>query len=381
MSNTFYFTSESVGEGHPDKLCDQISDSVLDACLSQDEKSRVSCSVCAKAGMVMVLGSVCTAARLDVQRVVREAIKSVGYDDGGKGLDYQSCGVVWSVEEYRNNDGGREKMQHSDNDDQGNVFGYATDETQSMMPLSHVLATALVQRLAKVRKENIITWLRPDCKSQVTLEYRKEGGMVIPIRVHTIVISAQHEPQVTNDTIRRDLLEHVIKPVVPPALLDAGTVYHLNPSGRFVIGGPTGDAGLTGRKVIVDCYGGWGAHGGAAFSGRDPAAHGRAAAYAARWAAKSLVAEGLAHRCIIQLSYVVGVEKPISIFVDTYGTGKKTDSEILKIIENNFDFRPSSIIKELNLLRPIYKKTAVFGHFGRDDPDFTWEIPKKLNLK
>jgi S-adenosylmethionine synthetase len=263
--------------------------------------------------------------------------------------------------------------------DQGHMFGYATDESETLMPMTHVLCTQLAAALSKARRDKTVAWIRPDCKTQVTMEYRMEapGRRVVPVRVHTIVISAQHDDNVSNEVIRKDLLEKIIVPTIPAKYLDDKVIYHLNPSGRFVIGGPQGDAGTTGRKIIVDSYGGWGAHGGGAFSGKDPTKVDRSAAYAARWVAKSVVKAGLAHRCLFQVSYAIGVAEPMSLFVDTYGTGKKSDSEILEIIKNNFDLRPGVIIKELNLLRPIYVKTASFGHFGREDPDFTWEKPKQ----
>jgi len=262
--------------------------------------------------------------------------------------------------------------------DQGHMFGYASDETPEMMPLTHVLATKLCSKLVEVRNKGTLSWLRPDAKTQVTVEYKKEGGRTIPLRVHTVVISTQHADTVTQKEIEEGLMEHVIKTTIPADMIDSRTIYHLNPSGRFVIGGPQGDAGLTGRKIIIDTYGGWGAHGGGAFSGKDPSKVDRSAAYAARWIAKSVVAAGLAHRAIVQISYAIGVAKPLSVFVDTYGTGKKTDHEILAIINSNFDLRPGIIIRDLNLKRPIYEKTASNGHFGRNDPDFTWEQPKKL---
>lgn len=385
MSDTFLFTSESVNEGHPDKLCDQVSDAVLDACIREDPTSRVACETCTKTGMVMIFGEITTTATVNYEQVIREALKEIGYDDVNKGLDYRTCNVIVAIEEQSPDIAqsvDATKLEDTGAGDQGIMFGYATDETESLMPLTHQLATSLGARLTAVRKSGLCPWVRPDGKTQVTCEYRMDGGRPVPLRVHTIVISTQHSEDITNEDIRKQLMEHVIKPVVPAEYLDDKTIFHLNPSGRFVIGGPHGDAGLTGRKIIIDTYGGWGAHGGGAFSGKDTTKVDRSAAYAARWAAKSLVAAGLCHRALVQLSYAIGVAQPLSIFVDTYGTGKlrsgKTDAEIATILKNNFDFRPGCIIRDLNLRRPVMKKTAAYGHFGRTDPDFTWEVPKEL---
>jgi len=376
-----------VNEGHPDKLCDQVSDAVLDACIREDPASRVACETCAKTGMVMIFGESTTAATVNYEQVVREALRDIGYDDVNKGLDYRTCNVIVAIEEQSPDIAqsvDAQKLEDIGAGDQGIMFGYATDETESYMPLTHNLATSLGSRLTEVRKTGICPWVRPDGKTQVTCEYRMDNGRPIPIRVHTIVISTQHDETVTQDEIKAQLLEHVIKPIVPAEYLDEKTVYHLNPSGRFVIGGPHGDAGLTGRKIIIDTYGGWGAHGGGAFSGKDTTKVDRSAAYAARWVAKSIVAAGLAHRVLVQLSYAIGVSYPLSIFVDTYGTGltrsQKTDAQITEIVKNNFDLRPGAIIRDLNLRRPFLKKTAAYGHFGRADPDFTWETPKPLTL-
>jgi len=387
MSDTFLFTSESVNEGHPDKICDQVSDAVLDACIREDPASRVACETCTKTGMVMIFGEITTSANVNYEQVIREALKDIGYDDVAKGLDYRTCNVIVAIEEQSPDIAqsvDATKLEEIGAGDQGIMFGYATDETEELMPLTHNLATSIGAKLTEVRKNGVCPWVRPDGKTQVTVEYKLVDGKPVPQRVHTIVISTQHSEEITNEDIRAQLVEHVIKPVVPANYLDEKTIYHLNPSGRFVIGGPHGDAGLTGRKIIIDTYGGWGAHGGGAFSGKDTTKVDRSAAYAARWVAKSLVAAGLAHRVLVQLSYAIGVSYPLSIFVDTYGTGAirsgKTDVEITEIVKNNFDLRPGAIIRDLNLRRPVLKKTAAYGHFGRNDPDFTWETPKKLNF-
>jgi S-adenosylmethionine synthetase len=381
MADTFLFTSESVNEGHPDKLCDQVSDAVLDACLAADPQAKVACETAAKTGMVLVFGEITTSAHIDFQKIVRDAVKEIGFDSSDKGFDYKTCNVLVAIEQQSPDIAQGVHVGRAEEDlgagDQGIMFGYATDETPEMMPLSHVLATKIGLRLTQVRKSGECPWVLPDGKTQVTVEYKKVGGLTIPQRVHTIVISTQHVESVSNEQIRKDLLEHVIKPIVPAEMLK-DTIFHLNPSGRFVIGGPQGDAGLTGRKIIVDTYGGWGAHGGGAFSGKSPEKVDRSAAYAARWVAKSLVAAGLARRVIVQLSYAIGVAQPLSIFVDTYGTGVKTDAEILDIIRKNFDLRPRAIIKALDLMKPIYRKTACYGHFGR--AEFPWEQPKKLEF-
>jgi len=380
----FLFTSESVNEGHPDKLADQVSDAVLDACLEEDPNSRVACETCTKTNLIMVFGEITTKSTANIEDIVRRVAKEVGYDSNEKGLDYKTMDV-WNKLEKQSPDIAQAVSQQAAEDlgagDQGHMFGYASDETPELMPLTHFLATKLGYQLTKVRKDGTLPWVRPDGKTQVTAEYKKmPDNSLVPQRIHTILISTQHSPDVSNEKIRSDILEHVIKPVVPSHLLDENTIYHINPSGRFVIGGPHGDAGLTGRKIIIDTYGGWGAHGGGAFSGKDTTKVDRSAAYAARWAAKSLVAAGFAKRCLVQVSYAIGVAQPLSMFVDSYGTSAKNkdDNDLCEIVKRNFDFRPGCIERDLKLREPQYQKLAAYGHFGRDDIKPAWEVVKDL---
>ncbi len=389
MSIRKLFTSESVTEGHPDKMCDNISDSVLDAIIEKDPHARVACETAVTTGMVLVMGEITTNCYVDIPSLVRQTIRDIGYDRAKFGFDCDTCAVLTSIHEQSEDIalGVNEALEHKQNTmndeieaigagDQGMMFGYACDETPEYMPMPIALAHKLTERLAWVRKQGVLDYLRPDGKSQVTVEY--DGDK--PVRVDTIVISTQHSEQVSHDQIERDILEHVIKPVIPEHLLDEKTRYFINPTGRFVVGGPQGDSGLTGRKIIVDTYGGMGRHGGGAFSGKDPTKVDRSAAYAARYVAKNIVAAGIAKRVEVQLAYAIGVAHPVSILIDTFGTGKISETRISEMVAKNFDLRPAGIIKMLDLRRPIYKKTAAYGHFGRNDADFTWERLDKVEL-
>lgn len=386
VARTFLFTSESVNEGHPDKLCDQVSDAVLDACLAQDPSAKVACESCAKGNFVMIFGEVTTSAVVDYEQVVRSCLKKVGYDDPVNGIDWRTCQFVNKLDRQSPDIAQGVHVGRSEDDlgagDQGIMFGYATNETPEMMPLSHLLATKLGARLTEVRKSGLLPWLRPDGKTQVTVEYRINAGEVLPrpVRVDAVVVSTQHADTVSNEVLRAGVMEHVIKAVIPAKYIDANTKYFINPSGRFVIGGPTGDAGLTGRKIIVDTYGGWGAHGGGAFSGKDYTKVDRTAAYYARWIAKSLVAAGLADRALVQLGYAIGIAEPVSLYVDAYGTGKVSSQRLVDIVRHNFCARPGIMIRELQMKKPRYQQLAAYGHFGRTDAPFEWEQPKKLDL-
>ncbi len=381
----YFFTSESVTEGHPDKICDQISDAVLDAILEQDPNGRVACETTVSTGLVHIMGEISTSCYVDIPKISREVIREIGYDRAKYGFDCDTCGIITNIDEQSGDialgvdkaletKSGEDAELQNGAGDQGMMFGYACDETPELMPLAISLSHKLAKRLTQIRKEGVVDYLRPDGKTQVTVEYDEQRR---PVRVDTIVISTQHAPEAELDQIRKDMVELVIKPTVPAELLDGNTKYFVNPTGRFVIGGPQGDSGLTGRKIIVDTYGGSAPHGGGAFSGKDPTKVDRSAAYAARWAAKNVVAAGLASRCQIELAYAIGVAKPVSVLVETFGTGKVADSVISEAVQRVFDFRPTAIIRDLDLRRPIYRRLAAYGHMGREELGVRWESRDK----
>lgn len=378
MSNEYFFTSESVSEGHPDKVADQISDSILDAILAQDPTARVAAETLCNTGLVVLAGEITTTANVDYIGVARETIRQIGYDNTEYGIDYKGCAVLVAYDKQSPDIAQGVDKAHDDGldqgaGDQGLMFGYAVDETPELMPLPIYLSHRLVERQADLRRDGRLNWLRPDAKSQVTLKY-VDGK---PAAIDTVVLSTQHSPDISLEKLREAVIEEIIKPVLPKELIKGEIKYLVNPTGRFVIGGPQGDCGLTGRKIIVDTYGGAAPHGGGAFSGKDPSKVDRSAAYAGRYVAKNVVAAGLASKCLVQISYAIGVAKPTSVMVSTFGTGKISDEKIAQLVQEHFDLRPKGIVKMLNLLRPIYRKTAAYGHFGREEPEFTWEARDK----